>query len=113
MLRDWSTRTPQLADPKVELARLSQEFGDLETAKQSLIEAVAVAPNNARASAALGMLREQTGETDLALSNYARALASNPNQPQLAARVAQLQAARGNVAAWPTTPTAGSPQVAN
>lgn len=90
LMEGWAARNPSSAAPKVELARLNQESGNLDAAQQLLIEAVNVDPNNARAMAALGKLREDRGETAQALANYQRALQIDPTQAQLAARVAAL-----------------------
>jgi tetratricopeptide (TPR) repeat protein len=90
LIENWVARDPSSAAPKLELARLYQESGNLELAKQQLVDAVAVEPINARALAALGKLREDVGETAQAVANYQRSLSINPNQPQLAARVAAL-----------------------
>jgi Flp pilus assembly protein TadD len=89
-MEGWAARSPFLAAPKIELARLYEESGNKEAAKHQLVEAVTVDPTNARALAALGKLREDGGETAQALANYQRSLQLDPNQPQLAARVASL-----------------------
>ncbi len=104
MLQEWSDRTPQLPDPKIELARLHEEFGDKESAKARLQEAIAVAPNDSRALAALGKLREDAGDVDQAYANYARSLSTNQNQPQVAARLSAIQQARAGVGPWYTQP---------
>jgi len=90
LLEGWTARSPSLAAPRIELARLHEETGNRDAARAHLIEAVTVEPTNARALAALGKLREDTGETAQALANYQRSLQLDPNQPQLAARVAAL-----------------------
>ncbi len=90
-LERWAARSPGSADPKVELARLYEDFNDRGRAKSSLIEALAVEPNNSRALAALGRVREQTGETAQALVDYQRSLQFNQFQPDVVARVAALQ----------------------
>jgi tetratricopeptide (TPR) repeat protein len=90
LVQGWAARNPSQAAPRIELARLYEETGNREAAKQQLIDAVAVDPANARALAALGKLREDFGETAQALANYQRSLAVDPNQPQLAARIAAL-----------------------
>ena len=97
LLQGWSERSPTLAAAKVELARLSQEFGDKEHAKQYLLEAIERDPYDARALAALGKLYEQTGNTTQALSVYQRSLWQNQHQPEVAARVAALQGAAGGM----------------
>ena len=90
LVENWSARNPSSAAPKIELARLYEESGNRDAAKQQLIDAVAVDPINARALAALGKLREDAGETAQALANYQRSLSVDPNQPQLASRVSSL-----------------------
>jgi tetratricopeptide (TPR) repeat protein len=101
LLRGWAGRQPAQTAPQIELARLFEESGDPDSAKQHLIDALAIDPNDARALTALGQLREQSGETRQALANYQRSLAINRFQPQVAARVASLQAA---AAPAPTPP---------
>lgn len=103
-LRAWSQRQPSDPDPHIELARLSQEQGDLRQAEAELNAALAVAPNDARALVALAALREASGDRSQALATYSRALAANPSQPVVAAKVATLQQAQ---AAFP--PVAGGP----
>lgn len=93
LLEGWSQRNPNLAAPKVELARLSQEFGNLDKAKEQLIEAIAAEPDDRRARAALGALHEQTGDHAQALANYERSLAVNRFQPGIAARRDTLRTA--------------------
>ena len=93
MLETWGTQNPTMAAPKIEQARLFEEFGDKDAAKEHLASALTVAPNDARALAALGKLREESGDYSQALSNYQRSLAAYRYQPDLAQRVAALQAA--------------------
>ncbi len=91
MLEDWATQNPTLAAPKIEMARLYEEFGDRNAAKEHLTAALAVSPNDPRALAALGKLREDSGDVNQALSNYQRSLMVNHSQPELAQRVSALQ----------------------
>ena len=91
LLERWSNRNPQLADAKIELARLSEEFGEKDRAKQYLTEAIDVNPNNARAWSALARLREQDGELAQALNNYQQAYFLNNYQPGVAQRIASVQ----------------------
>lgn len=93
LLENWSDNSPTIAEPKIELARLYEEFGDREAAKEQLIGALATEPNNARALAALGKIREDLGEHEQALADYQRSLQMNYMQPQLQRRVAQLSSA--------------------
>ena len=93
LLEGWAGRNPSSSAPKIELARLFDEQGQKDAAKQHLIDAIAIDPNNSKALAALGKIREDTGDAQQALANYQRSLTLNRNQPQVAARVASLQGA--------------------
>ncbi|MBN2293899.1 MAG: tetratricopeptide repeat protein, partial [Pirellulales bacterium] len=44
LVENWANRRPNSPDPKIELARLSQEFGDLATAKEQLRQAIEIDP---------------------------------------------------------------------
>jgi tetratricopeptide (TPR) repeat protein len=103
LLEGWAMRSPTLADPKVELARLYQEYNDRESAKEHLLDALAVAPNDARALAAMGKIREEEGDFVQALIDYQRSLMHNKFQPEVAARIAQLQPIYGPRVTPPTT----------
>jgi Tfp pilus assembly protein PilF len=114
LIEGWSMRSPSLPDPKIELARLNEEYGDQESAKSHLLDALAVDPNNARALAALGKIHEGLGNHAQALSDYQRSLMYNRNQPEVAARVAVLQPAFGNrMLAPPTVNGSRTVQVQN
>jgi tetratricopeptide (TPR) repeat protein len=97
LIEGWVDRSPSDAEPKIELARLFEEFGDRQAAKRQLVEALSADPESARALAALGRLREQMGEHALALADYQKSLWYDRYQPQVAARVAALQSAFGPV----------------
>jgi tetratricopeptide (TPR) repeat protein len=104
LLEGWEARQPGLADPKVELARLHEEFGDRKASEERLVEALAVQPDNARALAALGKIREESGDYAQALINYQRSLNIDNRQPQLASRVSMLQTKLGITTAAPAPP---------
>lgn len=104
LLRNWSQRNPKSADARVELARLYDEFGDVESAKVQLQQALQLDQNNARAWAALGNLREKSGDSAQALANYQRSLQLNANQPAVAQRAAALQAKVGTWTSLNTAP---------
>ncbi len=93
LLEGWSDRSPQLANPRIELARMLEETNNVPQATTRLVEALSIEPNNSRALTALGRLREQSGDRAQALANYQRSLAINRFQPEIATRVAALQAA--------------------
>jgi len=91
MLKRWVMSSPQVADARIELARLYEEFGDREACRIHLNEAIARAPDNDRAWAALGRLREQMGDYTQALANYQHAHRLNSFRPGVANRIASLQ----------------------
>lgn len=108
LLKRWTSREPALAEPRIELARLYEEFGDKASAAQHLSEALHVDARNARAWSALGRIREQQGLTAQALSDYQQAFALNRDQKGLGERIAALQ--RG-VQLAPTAPAGATPQM--
>jgi Tfp pilus assembly protein PilF len=101
LLEGWAARSPKLADPRIELARLLEESNNLDQATSRLVEAVAIDPQNSRALTALGRLREVSGDRAQALANYQRSLAINRFQPEISARIAALQAAGAGIVAPP------------
>jgi tetratricopeptide (TPR) repeat protein len=80
-LEAWASRSPANPDPRIELARLCEENGNLPEAENHLIDALAVSPGNPRALVALGHLREEAGLSGQALANYAQALSVDGSQP--------------------------------
>ncbi len=90
LLKNWSTQNPSLADARVELSRLHQEFGETKTAERYLDEALAMDPNHYRAWAARGQMREAAGDLNQALQNYQQSLAINNVQPELYQRVTKV-----------------------
>ncbi|MCA9248276.1 MAG: tetratricopeptide repeat protein [Planctomycetales bacterium] len=93
LLEGWVSRSPQLADAKIELARLKQELGDRYQAEQYLLSALTQEPDNPRALTALASLREASGDHAQALANYQRSLGLNRFQPEVASRIASLRSA--------------------
>jgi tetratricopeptide (TPR) repeat protein len=91
LVEGWVSQQPASPDAKIELARLCEEFGDRSAAKDHLIEAITIQPNNARALAALGKIREDTGDTAQALANYQRSFWYDKSQQQVASRISSLQ----------------------
>jgi tetratricopeptide (TPR) repeat protein len=108
LVEGWVQRQPNSADAKIELARLHDEFGHRQTAKEHLIEALAVQPDNPRALTALGKIREDAGESAQALANYQRSLWHDTRQPQVAARVTALQSGASAGAAPPPAVNLGT-----
>lgn len=99
LMEGWADHSPGLADPKIELARLLEETGEKEPAKQHLIDALKADQRNPRALAALGRIREQTGETHEAALAYQRSLSADHFQPGVRARLATLRSTLGPQAA--------------
>ncbi|MCA9134633.1 MAG: tetratricopeptide repeat protein, partial [Planctomycetales bacterium] len=90
LLKNWATANPGMADARIELARLHQEFGETKVAEQYLDEALALNPSDHRAWTARGQMRESSGDLGQALQNYQQSLALNSLQPELYQRVASL-----------------------
>jgi Tfp pilus assembly protein PilF len=111
LVEGWNQRQPCSADARIELARLNEEFGNRPAAKEYLIEALAIDPDNPRALTALGKIREEAGDTTQALANYQRSLGQDNRQPQVAARVSALQAGSStcNCTPAPAGSVAGAP----
>src|SRR5262249_14187535 len=87
LLQGWAARSPQIPDPKIEIARLAIERGDRVTAEQQLQLALQQDVNNTRALAALGVIKEQSGDLRTALASYERAYAIDRNFPKLAGHI--------------------------
>jgi tetratricopeptide (TPR) repeat protein len=110
LLRNWTVRSPQSGEARVELARLYEEYGDPRSAETALNEALALDTRNWRAHAALGRIKEQAGDYGQALQNYQQAYALNRFQPELQRQIAALQSRVGPVQAGLTPPVSpGSP----
>jgi tetratricopeptide (TPR) repeat protein len=109
LVEGWVNQQPTSPDAKIELARLNEEFGDRNLAKEHLVEALTLQPDNPRALAALGKIREESGDSAQALANYQRSLWYNSRQPQLASRVSALQSNQNpNIVPMPMTPVVPS-----
>lgn len=103
LLKNWAARNPTMADPRIELARLNQEFNQNKIAEQYLNEALALDPNNYRAWAFKGNMRESAGDLMQAVQNYNQSLALNAAQPELYQRIGALNV-RLSQAPPPTSP---------
>jgi Tfp pilus assembly protein PilF len=103
LLKNWAARNPTMADPRIELARLNQEFNQNKVAEQYLNEALALDPNNYRAWAFKGNMRESAGDLMQAVQNYNQSLALNAAQPELYQRIGALNV-RLSQAPPPTSP---------
>jgi tetratricopeptide (TPR) repeat protein len=117
LMESWQRLNPASPDPKVELARLREEFGDRSGAKEYLQQALAADPYDTRALAALGRIQEVEGNTAQALANYQRSLFRNASQPEVQARVASLRGmavgGSGNLFANNSLPSSGGTFVNN
>jgi tetratricopeptide (TPR) repeat protein len=104
LLINWNNANPVSAEPKLELARLYQEFAQIsmiqgrtevaqqcrDVAERYLQQVLAVEPTNYRALRAWGFLKEQNGDIAGAVFEYQRSLQANSQQKDLADRVATL-----------------------
>jgi tetratricopeptide (TPR) repeat protein len=90
LLQNWTAHNPASPEPRIELARLYEEFGKPDVARTHLEEALALQPNNTRALSALGKLKEASGDRAQALAIYERSLQYNQFQPEVQSRVAAL-----------------------
>ncbi len=104
LVEAWSQRSPMLADPKIELARLREEFGDRDAALKSLQDALAVEPSNSRALVALAHVQEELGDKAQALANYQRAMSLDRWNTELQARATALQTALSTEMLTASTP---------
>ncbi|GAA4449791.1 tetratricopeptide repeat protein [Novipirellula rosea] len=111
LLKNWAAQNPTFAEPRIELARLYEEYGEPQTALKYLEDSVQLDANNARAWLALGRLREKSGDLQQALQNYQRSLALNNMQPAAAERIASLSQ-HLNAAPIPVT-QGGATQIAS
>jgi tetratricopeptide (TPR) repeat protein len=89
LLKNWKATSPMVADAPLELARLSQEFGDMDAAKAHLQDAVVLDATNPRVYKAWGYVYEREGDYAQALANYQRSMNLKPDQ-QVAARIQTL-----------------------
>jgi len=108
-LQQWAERQPGNPQPKIEMARLCQEHGDIRTAENHLVDALATDPNNTRALVAMGQIREMAGDSSQALVDYNRSLALDPRQPTVAARAASLSAAQSGASRLASLPVSVPP----
>ena len=104
LLIGWSNANPASAEPKLELARLYQEYAqicmiqgrtnvaqDCRRASEHLLQQIlATEPTHNRALRALGYLKEQSGDITGAVYEYQRALQAYPQQKDLEDRIAAL-----------------------
>ena len=67
LVQRWSEHSPSSPDPKIELARLFQEFGDKNAAQAHLQDALSVAPDNPRARSGARQVEGRTGRSDAGL----------------------------------------------
>lgn len=121
LLLGWEQANPTSTEPKIELARLYQEFAQIctqqgraedaancqATTLQYLEKVLTVDPGNFRALRALGHLKEQGGDIVGAISDYRRSLQSNPGQKDLETRITALEQGAGYTPAPVTSPVSG------
>jgi len=79
VLRDFSTKNPELAGPYINLGIAYQFAGDKEAAMTALNQAVELNPNNAVAHLQRGILLREQGNFEGALAAYNQALKLQPD----------------------------------
>ena len=102
LLSNWEIRSPKSADARVELARLYEEFGDADSAKFHLHEALQRVPDHPKARAALAYLQERSGDFSDARQNYELAYRGN-RDPKVASRIARIGSYSDRSSAGPRT----------
>ena len=90
LIKNWASKNPTFAEPRIELARLYEEHGEPQTALKYLEDAVQQNANSSRAWLALAQIREKAGDVTQALQNYQRAQALGPGNQLATERVAVL-----------------------
>lgn len=109
LLVAWEDMNLVAPEPKIELARLYQEYAQIcqiqgrtdvaqncmNAALTKLQQVLSVDPNNFRALRAMGYLREQSGDIVNAIADYRRSLQSNPAQKDLSDRITALESGAG------------------
>jgi tetratricopeptide (TPR) repeat protein len=104
LLIDWYSTNVTSAEPKIELARLYQEYAQicqlqnridiakecLDSAAKMLQSVLVTEPANYRALRALGYLKEQNGDLQGAVADYQRSFQSNPQQKDLENRITAI-----------------------
>ena len=104
LLDDWYRANPVSVEPKLELARLNQEYARIcliqghtdiaqncrNSAETLLQQVLAADPANYRALRALGYLKEENGDVAGAVIEYQRSLQAYPQQQDLELHVAAL-----------------------
>jgi len=107
LIEGWVEQRPDSADAKIELARLCEEHKCQSDAKDHLIDALKIDPDNPRALAALGKIREEMGDPAQALEDYQRSLEGDRFQMQVASRASALRSKMGPKL-WSTAPDSGT-----
>jgi tetratricopeptide (TPR) repeat protein len=104
LLINWYNANPVSSEPKLELARLYQEYAEIcinqgrkddaqdcrNATEQLLQQVLATEPTNYRALRAWGYLKEQSGDIAGAVFEYHRSLQAYPQQKDLESRIAAL-----------------------
>jgi tetratricopeptide (TPR) repeat protein len=104
LLVNWYQTNVASSEPKIELARLYQEYAQIcqlqnrtdiakechDSAVRMLQSVLVTDPNNYRALRALGYLKELAGDLQGAVTDYQRSFQSNPQQKDLENRISKL-----------------------
>ena len=107
LLINWYNANSAAVEPKLELARLYQEYAQIcmiqgrtevaqdcrHATEQLLQQVLSAEPANYRALRAWGYLKERSGDTNGAILEYQRSLQANPQQKDLESHLTALRAA--------------------
>lgn len=91
LLENWNRQEIGSVEPKIELARLCNEYNRIDQAEQNLRQALAIDPKNVRAINSLGYVYEQKCQYAQASQLYCQSLQLLPSQTGIQARRCQLE----------------------
>ncbi len=90
LLENWNRQEIGSVEPKIELARLYNEYNRIDQAEQTLHQALAIDPKNVRALNSMGYVYEQKCQYAEASKLYCQSLQIMPAQTGIAQRRAEL-----------------------
>ena len=105
LLEGWASRSPQLANPRIELGRLLEGNQQLAASSNATGGSPDDRPRQQPSAHRAGPAARSLRDPAQALANYQRSLEINRFQPAIAARVPALQAATATPISTPTNGT--------
>lgn len=98
LLENWNRQELGSVEPKIELARLYNEFNRVDQAEASLRQALAMDPQNVRALNSMAYVYEQKNMYAEASAMYCKSLQLLPTQTAISQRRCQLDQSMGGCA---------------